>query len=187
QVKQRINGQAKAMVVTRSRLHAVRYKQALDAVIKKDKLPYQALVAFSGTVRDPDTGTEFTESGMNGIPETQTAKAFDQRQYKFLIVAEKFQTGFDQPLLYAMYVDKKLSGVNCVQTLSRLNRTHRDKGDPVVLDFANGMGEVRDAFQPYYEATFLTEATDPNKLYDLKRNAEEFLLYYQQDVDAFAT
>jgi len=186
QIKQHINGQAKAMVVTRSRLHAVRYKQAVDAVLKNSNLPYEALVAFSGTVRDPDTGAEFTEPGMNGVPETQTAKVFDQRQYKFLVVAEKFQTGFDQPLLYAMYVDKKLSGVNCVQNLSRLNRTHPDKDDPVVLDFANEMDEVRDAFQPYYEATFLTEATDPNKLYDLKRNAEESLLYYQEDVDAFA-
>ncbi len=186
QIRKHINGQAKAMVVTRSRLHAVRYKQAFDAIIKRDRLPYKALVAFSGTVRDPDTGLEFTEAGMNGVPESQTAKTFEQSQCKFLIVAEKFQTGFDQPLLYAMYVDKKLSGVNCVQTLSRLNRTCPDKDDPVVLDFANEMDEVRDAFQPYYEATFLTEATDPNKLYDLKRNAEDFLIYYQQDVEAFA-
>jgi type I restriction enzyme R subunit len=186
QVRQHINGEAKAMVVTRSRLHAVRYKQAFDAAIKRDNLPYQALVAFSGTVKEPDSGVEFTETGMNGIPETQTAKTFEQSHYKFLIVAEKFQTGFDQPLLYAMYVDKKLGGVNCIQTLSRLNRTHPGKDDPVVLDFANEMDEVREAFQPYYEATFLTEATDPNKLYDLKRNVEEFILYHQQDVDAFA-
>ena len=186
QIQQHVGGHAKAMVVTRSRLHAVRYKQAFDAALAAARLPYKALVAFSGTVKDPETGVEFTESGMNGLPETQTAKAFDTSEYRFLIVAEKFQTGFDQPLLYAMYVDKKLSGVNCVQTLSRLNRTHPDKDDPVVLDFANEMDEVRDAFQPYYEATFLTEATDPNKLYDLKRNAEEHLLYFQEDVDAFA-
>jgi type I restriction enzyme R subunit len=185
-VTQHIKGQAKAMVVTRSRLHAVRYKQAFDAILKRDKLPHRALVAFSGTVKDPDTGLEFTEAGMNGAPETQTRNTFERAECKFLIVAEKFQTGFDQPLLHAMYVDKKLSGVNCVQTLSRLNRTHRDKENPVVLDFANEADEIRDAFQPYYDATFLTEATDPNKLYDLKRKAEEFLLYYQQDVDAFA-
>jgi type I restriction enzyme R subunit len=185
-VTQHIKGQAKAMVVTRSRVHAVRYKQAFDAILKRDKLPHRALVAFSGTVKDPDTGLEFTEAGMNGAPETQTRNTFERAECKFLIVAEKFQTGFDQPLLHAMYVDKKLSGVNCVQTLSRLNRTHRDKENPVVLDFANEADEIRDAFQPYYDATFLTEATDPNKLYDLKRKAEEFLLYYQQDVDAFA-
>jgi len=185
-VKQHIKGQAKAMVVTRSRLHAVRYKQAFDAILKRDKLPHRALVAFSGTVKDPDTGLEFTEAGMNGAPETQTRNTFERAECKFLIVAEKFQTGFDQPLLCAMYVDKKLSGVNCVQTVSRLNRTHRDKTDPVVLDFANEPDEIREAFQPYYEATFLTEATDPNKLYDLKHKAEEFLLYYQQDVDAFS-
>jgi len=185
-VKQHIKGQAKAMVVTRSRLHAVRYRQAFDAILKRDNLPYRALVAFSGTVRDPDTGLEFTEAGMNGVPETQTRNTFEKPEYKFLIVAEKFQTGFDQPLLHAMYVDKKLSGVNCVQTLSRLNRNRRDKDDPIVLDFANEADEIRKAFQPYYEATFLTEATDPNKLYDLKRHAEEFLLYFQQDVDAFA-
>lgn len=185
-VKQHIKGQAKAMVVTRSRLHAVRYKQAFDTILKRDKLPHRALVAFSGTVKDPDTGREFTEAGMNGTPETQTRNRFEKAECRFLIVAEKFQTGFDQPLLHAMYVDKKLSGVNCVQTLSRLNRTHPDKDDPVVLDFANETDEIREAFQPYYEATFLTEATDPNKLYDLKRKAEEFLLYYQQEVDAFA-
>lgn len=186
QIRQHINGSAKAMVVTRSRLHAVRYKQAVDAILKREKAPYRALVAFSGTVKDPDTGLEFTEAGMNGIPETRTAKAFELDKYRFLIAAEKFQTGFDQPLLYAMYVDKKLGGVNCVQTLSRLNRIHPDKDDPVVLDFANEMDEVRDAFQPYFETTFLTETTDPNKLYDLKRNTEEFLIYFQRDVDAFA-
>lgn len=185
-VQHRIAGRAKGMVVTRSRLHAVRYKQAFDAILKREKLPHRALVAFSGTVKDPDTGLEFTEAGMNGVPETQTRNAFEKPECKFLIVAEKFQTGFDQPLLHAMYVDKKLTGVNCVQTLSRLNRTHPDKDNPVVLDFANEADEIQKAFQPYYEATFLTEATDPNKLYDLKRRAEEFLLYYQQDVDAFA-
>lgn len=185
QIKQHIRGKAKAMVVTRSRLHAVRFKQAFDGAIKASRLPYRALVAFSGTVKDPASGIEFTESGMNGIPETKTAKAFDRDENKFLIVAEKFQTGFDQPLLYAMYVDKKLSGVNCVQTLSRLNRTHPDKDDPVVLDFANEMDEIQKAFQPYYEATFLTEATDPNKLYDLKRQTEEFLIYTREDIEAF--
>lgn len=186
QVRHHVGGEAKAMVVTRSRLHAVRFRRAFDAILAREKLPYKALVAFSGTVRDPDTGVEFTEAGMNGFSESKTAEVFKGHEYRFLIVAEKFQTGFDQPLLYAMYVDKRLGGVNCVQTLSRLNRTHPDKGDPVVLDFGNEMDEVREAFQPYYEATFLTEGTDPNKLYDLKRRAEDFLLYYEEDVEAFA-
>ena len=186
QVKSRINGQAKAMVVTRSRLHAVRYKQEFDKVLKARNLPYQALVAFSGVVKDPNTGMEFTESGMNKFPEAQTAATFKQSQYRFLIVAEKFQTGFDQPLLHTMYVDKKLSGVNAVQTLSRLNRTTRYKDDTMVLDFANDADEIQKSFQPYYETTLLSEATDPNKLYDLKRNAEEYLIFLLEHVEDFA-
>ena len=186
QVKSRINGQAKAMVVTRSRLHAVRYKQEFDKVISQRNLPYQALVAFSGVVKDPDTGMEFTESVMNGFPEAQTAATFKQSKNRFLIVAEKFQTGFDQPLLHTMYVDKKLSGVNAVQTLSRLNRTTRYKDDTMVLDFANDADEIQKSFQPYYETTLLSEATDPNKLYDLKRNAEEYLIYLLEHVEDFA-
>src|SRR5207244_34765 len=98
---------------------------------------WKALVAFSGTVRDPETTAEFTEAGMNGVSEAQTAKTFALLDYRLLVVAEKFQTGFDQPLLHTMYVDKKLSGVNAVQTLSRLNRVHPDKEETMVLDFAN--------------------------------------------------
>ncbi len=186
QVKERIGGQAKAMVVTRSRLHAVRYKRMFERVLKQEKLPYKALVAFSGTVRDPDTGEEFTEAGMNGVPESQTAQTFKQSKYRFLIVAEKFQTGFDQPLLHTMYVDKKLSGVNAVQTLSRLNRTAPDKKETMVLDFTNDAEDIQKSFQPYYEATLLTEPTDPNKLYDLRLKVEEHLLYQKQDVEGFA-
>lgn len=186
QVKDRIGGQAKAMVVTRSRLHAVLYKQMFDKVLKEQKLPYKALVAFSGKVKDPNTGEEFTEAGMNGFSERQTADTFKQGKYRFLIVAEKFQTGFDQPLLHTMYVDKKLGGVNAVQALSRLNRTHHWKNDTMVLDFANEADEIEKAFQPYYETTLLTEATDPNKLYDLKRIVEEFLIFLKEDVENFA-
>ncbi len=187
QVKNRIGKQAKAMVVTRSRLHAVRYKQMFDRVSKTLRLPWKALVAFSGTVKDPETGLEYTEAGMNGFSDSQTAEAFKQSGNRFLIVAEKFQTGFDQPLLHTMYVDKILSGVNAVQTLSRLNRIHPpDKEDTMVLDFANEAEDIQEAFQPYYEATLLTEPTDPNKLYDIKRTAEEFLIYQRQDVEAFA-
>ena len=186
QVKDRIDKQAKAMVVTRSRLHAVRYKEMFDRVLQERKLSYKALVAFSGTVRDPKSGLEFTEAGMNGVADTKTAATFKLPQYRFLIVAEKFQTGFDQPLLHTMYVDKKLSGVNAVQTLSRLNRTHPDKSDTMVLDFANDTDEIQEAFQPYYECTLLSEATDPNKLYDLKRNVEDFVIYAKRDLEDFA-
>lgn len=187
QVRHRIGGQAKAMVVTRSRLHAVRYKQAFDRYLKENQYPYRVLVAFSGTVRDPDNGMEYTESQMNGLPETQTAETFKQAEYRFLIVANKFQTGFDQPLLHTMYVDKKLGGVNAVQTLSRLNRIYPPlKEDTFVLDFANEAEEIQDAFQPYYQTSVLAEGTDPNKLYDLKRQLEEYRLFGVGDVDAFA-
>ena len=129
-------------------------------------IPFKALVAFSGTVQDG--GQSYTESGMNGFPEEQTAKTFERPEYRFLIVANKFQTGFDQPLLHTMYVDKKLGGVNAVQTLSRLNRTHPEKKGTMVLDFANEADEIKAAFEPYYETTLLSEATDPNLLYEIQ-------------------
>jgi len=148
------------MIVTRSRLHAVRYKRAVDEYLAERGYPFKSLVAFSGAVQDG--GQSYTESGMNGFPEAQTAKTFEQPEYRFLIVANKFQTGFDQPLLHTMYVDKKLGGVNAVQTLSRLNRTHPEKKGTLVLDFANESEEIKAAFEPYYETTLLSEATDPN-------------------------
>ena len=123
------------MIVTRSRLHAVRFKLAVDKYLGEKGYPYGALVAFSGKVVDPDGGAECTEAGMNGMPETQTAAAFHHPDYRIMVCAEKFQTGFDEPLLHTMYVDKKLGGVNAVQTLSRLNRTHPDKQETMVLDF----------------------------------------------------
>ena len=187
EVKDRIAGKAKAMVVTRSRLHAVRYKLEFDRELKKRKLPYRALVAFSGEVKDPDSGQKFTEAGMNGFSESQTAATFKGKDCRLLIVAEKFQTGFDQPLLHTMYVDKKLDGVHAVQTLSRLNRTCRpDKEDTCVLDFVNEADDIQRAFQPYFEATLLTEPTDPNKLYDLKRAVEEHHLFGTEEVEDFA-
>ena len=186
-VANRIDKRAKAMVVTRSRLHAVRFKLAFDKFLREHGYPYKALVAFSGKVKDPDSGETFTEAGMNGFPDTQTALTFKLPVNRFLIVAEKFQTGFDQPLLHTMYVDKKLGGVNAVQTLSRLNRTLPPlKEDTMVLDFANGADEIQKAFQPYYQTTVLTEATDPNKLYDFKRVLEEFHIYGKPKVDEFA-
>ena len=181
----RIAGRAKAMIVTRSRLHAVRYRQELDRCLREKGLPYKALVAFSGTVRDG--GVDFTESGMNGFSESKTAATFEQPEYRFLVVANKFQTGFDQPLLHTMYVDKKLGGVNAVQTLSRLNRTHPDKEETLVLDFANEADVIQEAFQPYYEKTLLSESTDPNLLYDLQHDLDEADVYTDADLDEFAS
>ena len=179
-----IGGRAKAMIVTRSRLHAVRYKLAVDRHLKELGAPFKALVAFSGTVEDG--GKSYTEPGMNGIPEVQTAKSFEGSEYRLLIVANKFQTGFDQPLLHTMYVDKRLAGVNAVQALSRLNRTHRDKQSTMVIDFANEADEIRAAFQPYYETTILSEATDPNLPYEIQTRLRTFPVFTDEDVDAFA-
>ena len=183
-VQDRIGGRAKAMIVTRSRLHAVHYKLAVDEYLAERGYPFKALVAFSGTVKDG--GASYTEAGMNGLRETQTASTFEGQDYRFLIVANKFQTGFDQPLLHTMYVDKKLGGVNAVQTLSRLNRTHPEKHGAVVLDFANEADAIKDGFQPYYETTLLSEATDPNLLYGIQTRLGAFPVYAQSDVDGFA-
>jgi len=190
QVQNQIGSKAKAMIVTRSRLHAVRYKLALDRYLAERGYPFKSLVAFSGTVKD--AGQSYTEAGMNSagardrIGERQTAKAFRGLEYRFLVVANKFQTGFDQPLLHTMYVDKKLGGVNAVQTLSRLNRTHLDKRETVVLDFENEAEAIRLAFEPYYETTLLSEATDPNLLYEIQGRLLQFGVYTEQDVNAFA-
>ena len=191
QVQGEIAGKAKAMIVTRSRLHAVRYKLALDGYVKEKGYPFQTLVAFSGTVEDG--GKKYTESGMNSfgkdrtIGERQTAKEFERPECRFLIVANKFQTGFDQPLLHTMYVDKKLGGINAVQTLSRLNRTlPPEKTGTMVLDFANEADEIKAAFEPYYETTLLSEATDPNLLYEIQTRLATFQVYTQADVDRFA-
>ena len=163
----KIGGRAKAMVVTSSRLHAVGYKQAIDRYIAHHGYTdVAALVAFSGKV--VDEGDEFTESGMNRFPESETAERFAGDDYQVLVVAEKFQTGFDQPLLHTMYVDKVLSGLNAVQTLSRLNRIHPDKSDTFVLDFRNDTDDIVKAFAPYYERT-VAVPTDPNLVYDLDR------------------
>ncbi|WAX55528.1 type I restriction endonuclease [Jatrophihabitans cynanchi] len=169
----KIGGRAKAMVVTRSRLHAVRYKQAIDAYITKKRYDtgpnkIATLVAFSGTVTDPAQPTvAWTEPGMNGFGEAQLPKRFASDDYQVLVVAEKYQTGFDQPLLHTMYVDKKLAGVKAVQTLSRLNRTHPGKADTFVLDFANSAEEIQDAFAPFFEQSSAAP-TDPNVLYGLE-------------------
>jgi type I restriction enzyme R subunit len=184
QSQHEVGGKAKAMIVTRSRLHAVRYRLELDRYLKERGYPFRALVAFSGTVEDG--GASYTEAGMNGFPEGQTARTFDHPEYRFLVVANKFQTGFDQPLLHTMYVDKKLGGVSTVQTLSRLNRTHPDKRGTMVLDFANEAEEIRAAFEDYYEVTLLSEGTDPNLLYEVQGRLEGFPVFVRADLDAFA-
>ena len=163
--RHKIGGRGKAMVVTSCRLHAVRYKQAIDSYIaQKGYADTKALVAFSGTVGDG--GLDWTESGMNEVPESQTAETFAGPDYGVLVVAEKFQTGYDQPLLHTMFVDKPLVGLNAVQTLSRLNRIHPDKTDTFVLDFRNEADAITEAFEPWYEAT-VAVPTDPNILHDM--------------------
>jgi type I restriction enzyme, R subunit len=182
-----IQGRGRAMVVTRSRLHAVKYYLHFSEVLQKRKLPFRALVAFSGEVKDPDTKEKHTENGLNQLPQKVSIEdAFKTPEYRILIVAEKFQTGFDEPLLHTMYVDKKLENVHAVQTLSRLNRTMRGKDGTMVLDFVNEAKDIQKAFQFYYQKTFLEDETDPNKLYDLKQELAAFDIYRQEDINDFA-
>lgn len=188
----KIKGKAKAMIVTSSRLHAVRYYQALLKYIKENEYKHlDILVAFSGTVED--NGLEFTEVGLNKenqygyhIKDTQLPEYFESEDFNMLVVAEKYQTGFDQPLLHTMYVDKKLSGVKAVQTLSRLNRMHKGKEDTFVLDFVNDAEEIQKSFQPYYEATILEKETDPDIIYELKSKLDDYRMYLSFEVSDFA-
>ncbi len=180
------NGQAKAMVVCSSRAQAVKYKLAFDRYIKENNLPFKVLVAFSGSITFEGESESFTEARMNGFPDSKTKEKFKESQYKFLIVANKFQTGFDQKFLYAMYVNKRLSGVNAVQTICRLNRVCLGKKDPITLDFVNDADIIRKSFQDFYEDIALVEGSDPDKLYDLKRSLEEFLYYTADEVNEFA-
>ena len=185
----KIGGRAKAMVVTGSRLHAVRYKQAFDKYIaEKEYKGIKTLVAFSGTVIDPDLhNVEYTEVGMNnGIREKELPGRFASDEYQVLLVAEKYQTGFDQPLLHTMYVDKRLSDVQAVQTLSRLNRTHQGKEDTFVLDFVNDPEDIQKAFQPYYEQTLIGEQAEPRQLYELQAKLDAHQVYYKNEVEEFA-
>lgn len=180
--RHKIGGLAKAMVVTGSRLHAVRYKQAFDQYIKrKGYQDIKSVVAFSGTVEDQ--GVSYTESSINKFGEKELPKRFHTDEYKVLLVADKYQTGFDEPLLHTMYVDKVLRGVKAVQTLSRLNRTCKGKNDTFVLDFVNDAEEIRKAFQPYYEVTGLESTTDPNLLYDLQRDLDACQIYTEEEID----
>lgn len=183
----KIGGKAKAMVVTSSRKHALRYfLEFKEYITAKGYSDIKPLVAFSGTVIDDYYPDGVTETALNGFGEKELPEKFDTSEFQLLLVADKYQTGFDQPLLHTMYVDKKLSGVKAVQTLSRLNRTHAGKEDTFILDFANDRQTIVDSFQPYYELTTLTETTDPNHLYDLKGKLDAGGVYHQSEVDAFA-
>jgi len=181
-----LKGKSKGMVVTGSRLHAVRYKQAIDEYIKEKKYPIKALVAFSGTVKIDDE--EYSEATMNGIKETGLTEVFDKDDNtKFLIVAEKYQTGFDQPKLCAMYVDKNLEGVKAVQTLSRLNRTYPEKDNTFILDFFNDTEKITESFAPYFQATSIEEVTDPNIVFDMYYQLNAIHVYLPEEVEKVTT
>ncbi len=193
-VKSRIGGRAKAMVVTSSRLHAVRYMVAFGRYIEDHGYSdIRPLVAFSGKVKDPESGVEYTEPGMNldivngkPIGELQLPGRFGSPDYQVLLVANKYQTGYDQPLLHTMYVDKRLDGVQAVQTLSRLNRMVPGKDKPFVLDFVNNTEDIYTAFKPYYDATNLQESSDPQKLETLKHELDQDQIYHWSEVEAFS-
>ena len=176
----KMGGLAKAMLVTSSRANAVKYKKAFDDYLNKINSPFKAIVAFSGEIDGQ------TEAQLNGFSNAALPDEFEKNEYRFLIVANKYQTGFDQPLLHTMYVDKKLGGVNAVQTLSRLNRSHPLKKDTFVLDFVNTTEEIEKAFKPYFESTILGEATDPNKLFDLQDALDNFQVYSREQVQEFS-
>lgn len=189
--RHKIGGRAKAMLVTPSRLHAVRYLQEFKSQIKnKGYTDLDVLVAFSGEIEDD--GEVFTEEKLNKDKNGETIKekalpeAFHTDEFGMLIVAEKYQTGFDEPLLHTMFVDKKLSGVKAVQTLSRLNRTARGKQDTFVLDFVNSAEDIKESFDPYYEETVLENETNPNVVYDLKNTLDDYQVYQQIEINRFA-
>ncbi|MEM6252195.1 MAG: DEAD/DEAH box helicase family protein [Cyanobacteria bacterium P01_D01_bin.156] len=182
----KIGGRAKAMVVTNSREHVVRYKLAFDKYIQeKGYKDIKTLVAFTGDITLEDLPDEkYTEVGMNrGIKEKELPKKFDTEEYQILLVAEKYQTGFDQPLLHTMYVDKRLSGIQAVQTLSRLNRTTPGKTDTFVLDFVNEPEDIYAAFKPYYETTPIGEQSDPQQLNDLSHRLFQWQVFYPEDIN----
>ena len=181
--KGKIGGRARAMVVTGSIERAIQYFHAFKAYLAERKSPYRAIVAFSG--EHEYGGQQVTEASLNGFPSNQIADKIREDPYRFLICADKFQTGYDEPLLHTMYVDKVLSGVKAVQTLSRLNRAHPQKHDTFVLDFVNDPETIRKAFEPYYRTTILADETDPNKLHDFKADLDGYQVYALAQVDEF--
>jgi type I restriction enzyme, R subunit len=179
----KIGGQARAMVVTSGIERAIQYYHAFEAYLKEIKSPYRAIVAFSG--EHEYGGVKVTEASLNAFPSSQIADKIQEDPYRFLICADKFQTGYDEPLLHTMYVDKMLSGIKAVQTLSRLNRARPGKHDTFVLDFMNDVDVIRASFEPYYRTTILSEETDPNKLHDLKAALDASQVYSAEDIDRF--
>lgn len=177
----KIGGQARAMVVTGSIQQAIQYYYAISECLRERKSPYKAIVAFSG--EHEYNGQKLTEATLNGFPSHQIPDKFRQDPYRFLIVADKFLTGYDEPLLHTMYVDKVPSGIKAVQTLSRLNRAHPKKHDTFVLDFVNDPDTIKKAFEPYYRTTILSEETDPNKLHDLKDDLDNYQVYSWEQVE----
>lgn len=185
-VSRKMGGKAKAMVVSSSRLHAVRYKEEFDSYIKeKGYSDIKTLVAFSGKVIYDLYPEGITEVEINGFSEKELPNRFSTDEYSLLLVADKYQTGFDQPLLHTMYVDKKLSGVKAVQTLSRLNRMYPGKEDTFILDFINETEDILASFQPYYELTTVVENSDPNHLYDLKAEIEKTQIIWNSEITNF--
>ncbi len=178
---QKIGGQARAMVVTSGVERAIQYFHAISDYLKELKRPYKAIVAFSG--EQEYGGANVSEASLNGFSSSQIVDKIQEDPYRFLICAEKFQTGYDEPLLHTMYVDKILSGIKAVQTLSRLNRAHPQKHDVFVLDFMNHTDTIREAFADYYRTTILSDETDPNKLHDLKSTLDGYQVYAQSQID----
>ena len=179
----KIGGAARAMVVTNGIERAVQYYLAIRDYLQERKSRFQALVAFSG--EHELGGAKVTEASLNGLPSARIAERFREDPYRFLVCADKFQTGYDEPLLHTMYVDKTLSGIKAVQTLSRLNRAHPKKHDVFVLDFLNDADTIRGAFADYYRATILADETDPNKLHDLQADLDRAQVYAEEHVDEF--
>ncbi len=165
-------------------MRAINYFHAFNVYLKERRSPYKAIVAFSGD-RDYN-GQVVNEASLNGFPSAKIKEAFKEDPYRFLIVAEKFQTGYDEPLLHTMYVDKQLSGIKAVQTLSRLNRAHPGKHDTFVLDFQNKTDVIQLAFSDYYRTTILSDETDPNKLHDLQGTLDGYQVYNQSEIDTLA-
>ncbi len=181
--KRKLDGNARAMVVTPTIERAIQTWRAIEAYLKERKSPYRAIIAFSDKEID---GEKVTESQLNGFPSNQIEAKVREDPYRFLVVADKFQTGYDEPLLHTMYVDKTLSGIKAVQTLSRLNRAHPAKRDTFVLDFANDADTIKKSFKDYYRTTILSDKTDPNKLNDLQSDLDGYQLYAPENVEAFA-
>lgn len=179
----KINNEARAMIITSSRENAVKYKLEFDKQINEKNLPIKTLVSFTGTVNYKSE--EYTEKSMNDLKNKKIPSTFKEEPYKLLIVANKYQTGFDEPLLHTLYIDKKLGGVAAVQTLSRVNRIYPNKNDTLIIDFVNKAEEIQKAFQPYYKETYLTEGTDYHKLYDLSESLLAYAIFEEDDVEEF--